>query len=75
MGATEVRKKDLTHLGKNFCQRLLNHHINELQVTHHHHDHSYGVHDYIAAGAKMIVLDTAKQYWSKVPGIKFDSYS
>jgi hypothetical protein len=45
------------------------------QSTHHHHDHSYGTRDYIAAGATAIVLDTAVEYWSNIPGIKFETYS
>ncbi|KAF4628208.1 hypothetical protein G7Y89_g9947 [Cudoniella acicularis] len=49
--------------------------ITHIWSTHHHHDHSYGTRDYIAAGAKAIVIDTAVDYWSNIPGIEFITYS
>ncbi|KAG0651567.1 hypothetical protein D0Z07_1494 [Hyphodiscus hymeniophilus] len=64
-----------SHLVIQWVREQLGRNITHIWVTHHHHDHSYGVHDYISAGAKMIVLDKAEEYWSNVPGIEFETYS
>ena len=46
-----------------------------LLLTHHHHDHSYGAADYVAAGAKLVVPEAFTYYWSKIPGVKFATAS
>lgn len=37
------------------------------QPTHHHRDHSGGVPDYVAAGAKLIVPEMSREYWANIP--------
>ena len=36
--------------------------------THHHHDHAYGLSEYIGAGAKAVIPEIARHYWSNIPG-------
>lgn len=42
-----------------------------LLITHHHHDHNYGAADYVAAGAKLVVPEPYRYYWSKIPRVQF----
>ncbi|KAF5026944.1 hypothetical protein F66182_974 [Fusarium sp. NRRL 66182] len=48
-----VRQK----LGKN---------VTHVWPTHHHHDHAFGVVDYVAAGAKIIIPEHAVEYYSNL---------
>lgn len=72
----EVLKRNITHIWVSVnllsvvCTLL-----KYAQPTHHHHDHSYGTKDYINAGAKLICFDGAVDYWSKIPGIEFETFS
>ncbi|KEF59334.1 uncharacterized protein A1O9_04178 [Exophiala aquamarina CBS 119918] len=34
--------------------------------THHHRDHSGGVPDYVAAGAKLTVPEMSRDYWANI---------
>ncbi|KAK6216994.1 hypothetical protein QIS74_07108 [Colletotrichum tabaci] len=43
--------------------------------THHHHDHSSGLKDYVNAGAKVIVPVEAKPYYSAITGIEFLTFT
>lgn len=45
-----------------------------LQPTHHHHDHAFGVVDYVASGAKLIVPDHAASYYTTVPQDQIVTY-
>ncbi|KAH9866215.1 hypothetical protein J1614_008781, partial [Plenodomus biglobosus] len=49
--------------------------IRQVWPTHHHHDHAFGVNTYVAAGAEVIVPEMSRDYYTKVPGIKFKTYS
>ncbi len=46
-----------------------------LLLTHHHHDHSYGAADYVAAGAKLVVPERFTYHWDKIPGLQFTTAS
>ena len=45
--------------------------------SHHHHDHAGGVDDYVAAGATLVVPETAKAYYAHVNGghVNFTTYT
>ncbi|KAM5344605.1 hypothetical protein ACJ41O_013140 [Fusarium nematophilum] len=49
--------------------------VTHIWPTHHHHDHAYGVADYVAAGARVIALDEAVGYYSAIPKDRFITYS
>ncbi|EXF77874.1 hypothetical protein CFIO01_04128 [Colletotrichum fioriniae PJ7] len=53
------------NLGKN---------ITHVWPTHHHHDHAFGVVDYVAQGAKLIVPEHAAGYYTTVPREQVVSY-
>jgi len=38
--------------------------VTHVWVSHHHGDHALGAPDYVAAGAKLIVPEIARQYWA-----------
>jgi hypothetical protein len=38
--------------------------VTHVWVSHHHGDHALGAPDYVAAGAKLIVPEMARQYWA-----------
>ncbi|KAI8624186.1 hypothetical protein F5Y19DRAFT_491630 [Xylariaceae sp. FL1651] len=42
--------------------------IKYVAPSHHHHDHAYGVGDYIAAGASLVIPEIARDYYSQVNG-------
>ncbi|KAF5554615.1 metallo-beta-lactamase superfamily [Fusarium mexicanum] len=63
--AKETLGKAITHVWR----------MQRRQPSHHHHDHALGLKDYIAAGAKAVVLDQAQEYYSNIPGIQFVTYS
>ncbi|CBX96024.1 predicted protein [Plenodomus lingam JN3] len=48
--------------------------IGQVWPTHHHHDHAFGVKTYSQAGATVVVPEMAKEYYSNIPGIKFETY-
>ncbi|KAK1673621.1 hypothetical protein BDP55DRAFT_555965 [Colletotrichum godetiae] len=54
-----------TNLGKN---------ITHVWPTHHHHDHAFGVVDYVAQGAKLIVPEHAAGYYTTVPQEQVATY-
>ncbi|KXH33025.1 hypothetical protein CSIM01_05160 [Colletotrichum simmondsii] len=54
-----------SNLGKN---------ITHVWPTHHHHDHAFGVVDYVAQGAKLIVPEHAAGYYITVPRGQVISY-
>ncbi|KAM0321460.1 hypothetical protein ACHAQA_010107 [Verticillium albo-atrum] len=35
--------------------------------SHHHHDHIWGITDFVKAGAKVVALDIARDYYSAIP--------
>lgn len=41
--------------------------------SHHHHDHAYGVGDFLAVGATLVVPEIALDYYSRVNGGNFSS--
>ncbi|EGY16500.1 uncharacterized protein VDAG_07664 [Verticillium dahliae VdLs.17] len=42
--------------------------------SHHHHDHIWGIKDYVKAGAKVLIVDIASDYYSAIPRDKFVAY-
>ncbi|EEY19618.1 conserved hypothetical protein [Verticillium alfalfae VaMs.102] len=42
--------------------------------SHHHHDHIWGITDYVKAGAKVLTVDIARDYYSAIPRDKFVTY-
>jgi len=40
--------------------------INYVVPSHHHHDHAYGVGDYVRMGAKLVVPEVARDFYGKV---------
>ncbi|KAF3349461.1 hypothetical protein VdG2_02307 [Verticillium dahliae VDG2] len=42
--------------------------------SHHHHDHIWGIKDYVKAGAKVLIVDIASDYYSAIPRDKFVTY-
>ncbi|KAF3360990.1 hypothetical protein VdG1_00999 [Verticillium dahliae VDG1] len=42
--------------------------------SHHHHDHIWGIKDYVKAGAKVLTVDIASDYYSAIPRDKFVTY-
>lgn len=46
--------------------------ITHVVPSHHHRDHVGGIGDYLAAGAKLVVPEIAKDYYKKVNNGKFD---
>ncbi|KAF5026951.1 hypothetical protein F66182_981 [Fusarium sp. NRRL 66182] len=49
--------------------------VTHIWPSHHHHDHAYGVADYVAAGARVIALDDAVSYYYGIPKGRFVTYS
>ncbi|RTE84456.1 hypothetical protein BHE90_001057 [Fusarium euwallaceae] len=49
--------------------------ITHVFLTHHHHDHSYDVHKYVALGAKIIVPEVATKYWKQIPGAELVTFT
>ncbi|KAH9873442.1 hypothetical protein IAQ61_004065 [Plenodomus lingam] len=66
---------DASALVIEWAEKTLGKPVKQVWPTHHHHDHSYGVSTYAQAGAEVVVVDFAQEYYAKVPGIKFDTYS
>ncbi|RBQ72875.1 hypothetical protein FVER14953_20556 [Fusarium verticillioides] len=64
-----------SHLVLQWAKETLRKAITHVWPSHHHHDHALGLKDYIAAGAKAVVLDQAQEYYSNIPGIQFVTYS
>lgn len=65
------------HLSKIVIQWVkdnLNKPITHLWPSHHHHDHAYGSADYVAAGAKMVVPEVARDYWSHIPNVELVTF-
>ena len=46
--------------------------ISYVVPSHHHHDHAGGVGDYVAADAKLVVPEIAREYYEKVNGGQVD---
>ncbi|KAH6898054.1 hypothetical protein B0T10DRAFT_577522 [Thelonectria olida] len=42
--------------------------ITHIFPTHHHHDHNYDIHKYVALGAKIIAPEVGAAYWKQIPG-------
>ncbi|KAF5009447.1 hypothetical protein FDECE_4330 [Fusarium decemcellulare] len=49
--------------------------ITHVAPSHHHRDHTGGLADYIAIGAKVIVPQVAVDYWSSIPGATFVTFN
>ncbi|KAL2693494.1 hypothetical protein Neosp_000054 [[Neocosmospora] mangrovei] len=49
--------------------------ITHVFLTHHHHDHSYDAHKYVALGAKIIVPEVATKYWKQIPGAELVTFT
>ncbi|KAM6485397.1 hypothetical protein HDV62DRAFT_404146 [Trichoderma sp. SZMC 28011] len=47
--------------------------ITHVVPSHHHRDHAGGVGDYLAAGAKLVIPEIAKDYYKNVNGGKFQT--
>ncbi|KAH7265979.1 hypothetical protein NW759_008042 [Fusarium solani] len=58
-----------------WVRERLNKTVTHVWPTHHHHDHAYGTVDYVAAGARVIALDNAVDYYSTIPKDRFITYS
>ncbi|KAH7137063.1 beta-lactamase-like protein [Dactylonectria estremocensis] len=58
-----------------WAQKNLNKTVKYILPTHHHHDHAMGLPDYVKAGAKAVVPDIATNYYSKIEGIEFETYT
>ncbi|KAJ0368465.1 hypothetical protein COL26b_010884 [Colletotrichum chrysophilum] len=58
-----------------WAQARLGKNITHVWPTHHHHDHAFGVVDYVASGAKLIVPDHAASYYTTVPQDQIVTYS
>ncbi|KAI8669619.1 hypothetical protein NCS57_00777200 [Fusarium keratoplasticum] len=58
-----------------WVREMLNKTVTHVWPTHHHHDHAYGTADYVAAGASVIALDKAVDYYSTIPKDRFIIYS
>ncbi|PVH69972.1 hypothetical protein DL98DRAFT_621263 [Cadophora sp. DSE1049] len=50
-----------------WVQKTLGRNVTHVWPTHHHGDHAMGLIDYANAGAKVIVLDKAKDYYTGIP--------
>lgn len=46
--------------------------ITHVVPSHHHRDHTGGIGDYLAAGAKLVIPEVARDYYKKVNNGKFD---
>ncbi|KAK1710317.1 uncharacterized protein BDZ83DRAFT_724054 [Colletotrichum acutatum] len=57
-----------------WVQANLGKNITHVWPTHHHHDHAFGVVDYVAQGAKLIVPEHAAGYYTTVPREQVVSY-
>ncbi|EXL66704.1 hypothetical protein FOPG_17141 [Fusarium oxysporum f. sp. conglutinans race 2 54008] len=64
-----------SHLVIQWVKEKLKKPLKYVWPSHHHHDHALGVRDYVQAGAKVIALDFARDYYSTVPLNKFVTYS
>ncbi|KAH7159271.1 hypothetical protein DER46DRAFT_508618 [Fusarium sp. MPI-SDFR-AT-0072] len=64
-----------SHLVLQWARETLGKAVTHVWPSHHHHDHALGLKDYVAAGAKAVVLDQAQDYYSNIPGIQFVTYS
>ncbi|KAH8654373.1 hypothetical protein BGZ61DRAFT_373521, partial [Ilyonectria robusta] len=49
--------------------------ITRVWPSHHHHDHALGIADYVAHGAKIIIIEQARDYYSNIPGSQFLTYT
>ncbi|KAF9878639.1 hypothetical protein CkaCkLH20_04131 [Colletotrichum karsti] len=57
-----------------WAQATLGKNITHVWPTHHHHDHAFGVVDYVAQGAKLIVPEHAASYYTTVPQDQIVTY-
>lgn len=49
--------------------------LSQVWLTHHHHDHAFGVKTYVKEdGVEVVVPDMAQSYYAKIPGIKFATF-
>ncbi|KAJ9419518.1 hypothetical protein FOXG_07119 [Fusarium oxysporum f. sp. lycopersici 4287] len=64
-----------SHLVLQWARETLGKAVTHVWPSHHHHDHALGLKDYVAAGAKVVVLDQAQDYYSNILGIQFVTYS
>ncbi|RSL52537.1 hypothetical protein CEP54_010869 [Fusarium duplospermum] len=64
-----------SHLVIHWVENTLKKSVTHVWPTHHHHDHAYGIVDYVAAGAKVIALKDAVGYYSTIPKDRFITYS
>ncbi|KAH9878304.1 hypothetical protein J1614_003521 [Plenodomus biglobosus] len=49
--------------------------LSQVWLTHHHHDHAFGVKNYVKEdGVEVVVPDMAQSYYAKIPGIKFATF-
>ncbi|RNJ59407.1 hypothetical protein D7B24_002410 [Verticillium nonalfalfae] len=64
-----------SHLVIQWVEEVLKKPVGYVWPSHHHHDHVSGINDYANAGAKVIVLDFARDYYTQVPNDQFITYS
>ncbi|KAF9776610.1 hypothetical protein IL306_005184 [Fusarium sp. DS 682] len=58
-----------------WVEREIGKNITHVAPSHHHRDHSGGVAEYVAAGAKLVIPEMAVEYWSRVPGAEFITFN
>ncbi|RFN52385.1 metallo-beta-lactamase superfamily protein [Fusarium flagelliforme] len=63
-----------SHLVIQWVTQTLKKPLKYVWPSHHHHDHAFGVRDYVAAGAKVIALDFAVDYYSTISDKSFATY-
>jgi len=74
MGKEEHRKADIIRLRSSLIKLAIGSADYRAQPTHHHRDHSGGVPDYVAAGAKLIVPEISRGYWANIPDVEIITF-
>ncbi|KIW71547.1 hypothetical protein PV04_03701 [Phialophora macrospora] len=49
--------------------------VTHVLVTHHHHDHIYGISNFINQGAQLVVPEMTKDFWSTVPDARIITFN
>ncbi|KAJ3530450.1 hypothetical protein NM208_g9323 [Fusarium decemcellulare] len=64
-----------TDLVIRWIQENLKKPITHVFATHHHHDHNYDMHKYVALGAKIIAPEVGAPYWKQIPGAEVVTFT
>ncbi|PSN63136.1 hypothetical protein BS50DRAFT_648585 [Corynespora cassiicola Philippines] len=64
-----------SHIVIQWAKEVLGKPVTHVWPSHHHHDHTMGLRDYVAAGATVIVFEGAKDYYTSFSDAQYVTYS